>query len=244
VSSRRRASLVVALGVAALAGTSLAAMVATSELLVESFGRPVSGRLEPSPPDLSRPDVIQVEPPGRARATVPPGRSRTAAEPPPRRGSGARPTADRGQTSEAAGSVVVAVQRRPARQEQVAARTPVLEEPAAPRPVRPAPERPVRHEPTRPPRHRPCRRPHRHRPHRPHRREGVGSPSAPHPARPGPADPAGNPGGGSPCPDRPSPDHPRHDRHRRAKRDHDQGHHRHRHCHRHHNPDRRAASRG
>ena len=33
----------VALGVASLAATSLAAMVATSELLVESFGRPVPG---------------------------------------------------------------------------------------------------------------------------------------------------------------------------------------------------------
>jgi hypothetical protein len=38
VSSRRNTSLVVALGVASLAATSLAAMVATSELLVESFG--------------------------------------------------------------------------------------------------------------------------------------------------------------------------------------------------------------
>jgi hypothetical protein len=55
VSSRRKTSLVLALGVAALAGTSLAAMVATSELLVESFGRPVSGRLDPPLPDLGRP---------------------------------------------------------------------------------------------------------------------------------------------------------------------------------------------
>ena len=63
MSSRRNTSLVVALGVAALAGTSLAAMVAASELLVESFGRPVSGRLDPPVPDLGRPKVIQVGPP-------------------------------------------------------------------------------------------------------------------------------------------------------------------------------------
>jgi hypothetical protein len=55
VSSRRDTSLVVALGVAALAGISLAAMVATSELLVESFGRPVSGRLDPPVPTSAAP---------------------------------------------------------------------------------------------------------------------------------------------------------------------------------------------
>ena len=68
MSSRRSTSLVVALGVAALAGTSLAAMVATSELLVESFGRPVSGRRDPPLPDLGRPKFIQVEPPEPGRA--------------------------------------------------------------------------------------------------------------------------------------------------------------------------------
>jgi hypothetical protein len=63
VSSRRNATVVVALGVASLAATSLAAMVATSELLAESFDRPVSDRLDPPLPDLGRPGVIQVEPP-------------------------------------------------------------------------------------------------------------------------------------------------------------------------------------
>ena len=108
MSSRRSTSLVVALGVAALAGTSLAAMVATSELLVESFGRPVSGRLDPPLPDLGRPKVIQVEPPEPGRAGRPGGRSGAAeGGPPPRRRSpaGAGPEADRG-------GVVVAVQRR------------------------------------------------------------------------------------------------------------------------------------
>jgi hypothetical protein len=55
VSSRHNASLVVALGVASLAATSLAAMVATSELLVESFGRPVPERLDPPFPGLRPP---------------------------------------------------------------------------------------------------------------------------------------------------------------------------------------------
>jgi len=42
VSSRRNASLVVAVGVASLAATSFAAMVATSELLAESISHPVA----------------------------------------------------------------------------------------------------------------------------------------------------------------------------------------------------------
>ena len=77
--SRRNTSLVVALGVAALAGTSLAAMVATSELLVESFGRPVSGRLDPPVPDLGPQGH-----PGRAAGT----RAGRAAGPPARRSRG------------------------------------------------------------------------------------------------------------------------------------------------------------
>ncbi|HYN17744.1 MAG TPA: hypothetical protein VEY96_06650, partial [Actinomycetes bacterium] len=62
MSSRRNASVVVALGVASLAATSLAAMVATSELLVGSFDYPVSGPLDPPVPSLGRPGVLQVEP--------------------------------------------------------------------------------------------------------------------------------------------------------------------------------------
>ena len=128
MSSRRNASLVIALGVGALAATSLAAMVATSELLVESFGRPVSDRLEPPAPDLGRPGVIQVEPPGRGRGQAPGGRSPApAAGPSLRRGSAPRPPAAGAAGPEAAGGgVVVAVQRRPARQEAVAVRSPVL----------------------------------------------------------------------------------------------------------------------
>jgi hypothetical protein len=157
VSSRRNASLLIALGVGSLAATSLAAMVATSELLVESFGRPVSDRLEPPAPDLGRPGVIQVEPPQPGRGK-PGGRSRApAGEPSPRRGSVPRPQTGGGAGPEAAGGVVVvAVQRRPTRQERVAVQSPVLEEPAAappsPRPLRPDRPRPARPGPTRPPR--------------------------------------------------------------------------------------------
>jgi len=157
VSSRRSASLLIALGVGSLAATSLAAMVATGELLVESFGRPVSDRLEPPAPDLGRPGVIQVEPPRPGRGK-PGGRSRApAGEPPPRSGSVPRPQTGGGAgPGAAAGVVVVAAQRRPARQERVAVRSPVLEEPAAapsfPRPVRPDRPRPGRPGPTRRPR--------------------------------------------------------------------------------------------
>jgi hypothetical protein len=246
VSTRRNASLVIALGVGALAATSLAAMVATSELLTESFGRPVSDRLEPSAnPDLGRPDVIQVEPPERSRGSVPAGRSRQpAAAPPPRRGPTPGP--------HAGGSVVVAVQWRPARQKPVAV-LPVPEEPAsppAPRPVRPSRPRPAWHRPARPPR--PGRRGAGHRPHR-HRGSRV-----PDPGGPRPADPAGEPGGGSPCPDRPrrdgerrgsddpdrrGRDHRRSWHHRHDQRgDRDPGQHQHRHCH-HNHADQRGATR-
>jgi hypothetical protein len=174
VSSRRNASLVVALGVGALAATSLAAMVATSELLAESFGRPLPGRLEPSAPDLGRPDVIQVEPPERGRGK-PPGRrsDAAAAGAPPRRrhAPGSRPEAARAGTHAEAGGggVVVAAWRPPAREDRVAVPGPALEEPALPpalRPVRPSHPGP---EPTRPPRsHEPCP----HRPQRDHDRRG------------------------------------------------------------------------
>jgi hypothetical protein len=58
VSSRRNASLVVALGVASLAATSLAAMVATGELPVESFDYPVSGPVDPPVPNVGRAGVF------------------------------------------------------------------------------------------------------------------------------------------------------------------------------------------
>jgi hypothetical protein len=207
VSSRRSTSLVVALGVAALAGTSLAAMVATSELLVESFGRPVSGRLDPPLPDLGRPKVIQVEPPEPGRVGRPGGRSGAAeGGPPPRRRSpaGAGPEPDRG-------GVVVAVQRRPARQERVAVRELAIDRPPAPA-TRPGPEPAER--PRRPRHTRPWKRwtgP------RPHHHPRVRVPVEPH--RPRPADPGG-PGGGSPCLDH----HRRHGDHHRRDWDGPRGH--------------------
>jgi hypothetical protein len=209
VSSRRKTSLVVALGVAALAGTSLAAMVATSELLVESFGRPVSGRLDPPLPDLGRPKVIQVEPPEPGRVGRPGGRSGAAeGGPPPRRRrspAGLGPEADRS-------AVVVAVQRRPARQERVAVREPAVDRSATPA-TRPGPEPAER--PRRPRHPRPWKRWTGPEPHHHHPRVRV--PAAPEPHRPRPADPGDDPRGGSPCPGH----HRRHgDHHRR-----DQGRH-------------------
>jgi hypothetical protein len=110
VSPRRNASLVVALGVA-----SLAAMVATRELLVESFGRPVPERLDPPYPGLRSPEVIQVDPPERKRAKPPTDRARApAGAPPPRREPVTRPR--RGPAPEAGRAGVVGVgERRPAR---------------------------------------------------------------------------------------------------------------------------------
>ena len=75
-------------GVASLAATSLAAMVATSELLVESFDYPVSGPVDPPVPDLGRPGVLQVEPPRQGRVKPPlaaPGDPRPSRRRVPRR---------------------------------------------------------------------------------------------------------------------------------------------------------------
>jgi hypothetical protein len=221
VSSRRNASLVVALGVASLAATSLAAMVATSELLVESFDYPVSGPVDPPVPNLGRPGVLQVEPPRQGRAKSPPGRSRepaTEPAPPPRtagRRHGGGAPADDGRAG-----VVVATQRRPARQEPVASRQPAADRHPprpAPRPVLPPRPRPAHPEPAWP--HRPRRRWTDHKPH-PARR--VPARPVARPVLPRPADPDGETGGGSPCPDRPhrveEQEQPGRDRH---LRDHD-----------------------
>jgi hypothetical protein len=217
VTSRRNASLVVALGVASLAATSLAAMVATSELLVESFDYPVSGPVDPPVPNLGWPGVLQVEPPRQGRAKSPPGRSREpSAEPAPRprRAGGDAPADDSG------AGVVVAVQRRPARQEPVASRRQAVDQHPtrpAPRPVLPPRPRPAHPEPASP--HRPRRRWTDHKP-RPARR--VPAKPVARPVLPRPVDPDGEPGGGSPCPDRPREveerDQPGRDRH---GRDHD-----------------------
>jgi hypothetical protein len=212
VSSRRNTPLVVALGVAALAGTSLAAMVATSELLVESFGRPVSDRLDPPLPDLGSPKVIQVEPPEPGRVGPPGGRSRPPkAAPPPRR----RSAAGSGRETDR-GGVVVAVQRRPARSERVAVRGVALDRPAppaAPPDLEPAERpRPRRHRHTRPRKRWIGPKPHHH----------PRIPVAPRPHTPRPAGPGDDPRGGSPCHDRPprDGDHHRWDR-RRHWRDRD-----------------------
>ena len=50
---------------------------------MESFGRPVTDRLDPPLPDVERPNVIQVEPPKPARAGPPGGRSRRPKAAPP-----------------------------------------------------------------------------------------------------------------------------------------------------------------
>ena len=224
MSSRRNASLVVALGVATLAATSLAAMVATSELLVESFDYPVSGPVDPPVPNLGRPGVLQVEPPRQGRAKPPPGRSREpAAEPAPR-----PPKADGGAPADdGRAGVILAVQRRPARQEPVASRRPAVDQ-HPPQPARgsvlPPRPRPTHPEPAWP--HRPRRRWTVHKP-RPAKR--VPARPVARPVRPRPADPDGEPGGGSPCPDRPrgveERDQPGRDRRRwdGDRRDRDEG---------------------
>ena len=204
--SRRDASLVVALGVASLAATSLAAMVATSELLVESFGRPVP-ELDPPFAGLGPPEVIQVDPPERKRAKPPPGRSRApAGGPPPRREPATRPPG--GPAPEAGRpGVVVVVERRPARRHRVIADRAPLDRPGSPEPTPPA-RRPVRRHHPRPPRPEPDRpaRPRKRRPdHKPHPPKHP-----PVPSQPRPADPPDDPSGGLPCPDRPRRDEHQH----------------------------------
>jgi hypothetical protein len=149
------------------------------------------------------------------RAKAPSGRSRQpAAEPAPRprgAGGGAAP-ADDGRAG-----VVVAVQRRPARQAPVASRPPAVERHPprpAPRPVLPPRPWPAHPEPAWP--HRPRRR---WTDHMPHPAKRVPAKPVARPVLPRPADPDGEPGGGSPCPDRPrrveERDRPGRDRHRR-----------------------------
>jgi hypothetical protein len=76
VSSRRSASVVVALAVASLAVTSLGAMVASSELLVEAVDRPARRRLDPLVLDLGSVGTIQAELPRDARPARPPAAHR------------------------------------------------------------------------------------------------------------------------------------------------------------------------
>jgi hypothetical protein len=235
VSSRRTASVVVALAVASLAATSLAAMLASSELLVESFDRRAPSRPDPQVPDLSTVGTIQDEPPKRERAGRPPGRSRTPATKPP---APQRQPATSQPVDHGGGGVVLATQRRPTRHGTIVARQPVLgppPPPPAPRPVRPPRPQPPQPEP-------PLRRWADRKRHLAGRvftppRSGGHRPRAHKPA-----DPDRHPGGRTPCPhprwdesergpqrdrhgwdqgrDRSSPDHPRRDEtERRPNRD-------------------------
>jgi hypothetical protein len=107
VSSRRSASVVVALAVASLAVTSMGAMVASSELLVEAVDRPARRRLDPLVLDLGSVGTIQAELPRDARPSRQPARRPPAADPPaPRRRqpAAAPPAADR---EEGGGRLVV-----------------------------------------------------------------------------------------------------------------------------------------
>jgi len=85
VSSRRSASVVIALAVASLAVTSMGAMVASSELLVEAVDRPARRRLDPLVLDLGSVGTIQAELPRDARPARPPARRPPPADPPPPR---------------------------------------------------------------------------------------------------------------------------------------------------------------
>jgi hypothetical protein len=205
VSSRRNASLVVAVGVASLAATSFTAMVATSELLTESITHPVPEGLDPPVPDLGRPGVIQVEPPERGRAKRPGGRSREPAAPPPRRRSATRRESGVAASGDGGhAGVITAVQRRPARQRPAVLRTPaagppVARTPSARPPARPTP-RPVRHPRQRADRPEPGSSPRPWR--RPPYQHKDGVPSPPRPDTPRTAGPESEPSGGSPCPGR------------------------------------------
>jgi hypothetical protein len=160
VSSRRSASIVIGLAVASLAVTSLGAMVASSELLVDAVDRPARRRLDPLVLDLGSIGTIQAELPRDARPPRPPARRPPAADPPPPRRPGpaaAPPAADREDGD--GGRAVVVAHTQVVR--KVVIRKPVFLPP--PRP--PAP---------RPPAHWPRRRwgaHHRHHhQHRHHRR--------------------------------------------------------------------------
>jgi hypothetical protein len=110
VSSRRSASIVVGLAVASLAVTSMGAMVASSELLVDAVDRPARRRLDPLVLDLGSVGTIQAELPRDGQPARPPARRPPAADPPapPRpQPSAAPPTAER--TDGDGGSLVVVV---------------------------------------------------------------------------------------------------------------------------------------
>jgi hypothetical protein len=139
VSSRRSASVVIALAVASLAVTSMGAMVASSELLVDAVDRPAGRRLDPLALDLGSVGTIQADLPRDAPAGRPPARRRPpAGDPPPRRReAAAAPAIDRDDDDD--GLVVVAHVKVVKVVRRVVVRKPVVQPPPRPRPSPPAP---------------------------------------------------------------------------------------------------------
>jgi hypothetical protein len=130
VSSRRSASVVIALAVASLAVTSMGAMVASSELLVEAVDRPARRRLDPLILDLGSVGTIQAELPRDARTGRPP-----AADPPPRRRDPAAPPASDREDDDGGLVVVAHIQVV----KKIVARKPVFRPPPLPPPLPPDP---------------------------------------------------------------------------------------------------------
>jgi hypothetical protein len=134
VSSRRSASVVIALAVASLAVTSMGAMVASSELLVEAVDRPAR-RLDPLVLDLGSVGTIQAELPKDARPARPPARRPPAADPPPprrRQPTAVPPAADR---EEGGGRLVVVAHIQVVK--RIVVRKPVFRPPPLPPPLPP-----------------------------------------------------------------------------------------------------------
>jgi hypothetical protein len=172
VSSRRSASVGIALAVASLAVTSMGAMVASSELLVDAVDRPAGRRLDPLVLDLGSVGTVQAELPRDEPAGRPPARRRPPGGDPParrREPAAAAPAVER--EDEDDGLVVVAHVKVVKR---IVVRRPVVQPPPRPRPSLPPPSlpRPSPPDPDPDPRPRwPRRRwaphPHQHRHHRP-----------------------------------------------------------------------------
>jgi len=132
VSSRRSASVVIALAVASLAVTSMGAMVASSELLVEAVDRPARRRLDPLVLDLGSVGTIQAELPRDARTGRPPARRPPPAAPPPprrREPAAAPPATDR---EDGDGGLVVVAHSQVVK--RVVVRKPVFRPPPLPLP--------------------------------------------------------------------------------------------------------------
>jgi len=132
VSSRRSASVVIALAVASLAVTSMGAMVASSELLVEAVDRPARHRLDPLVLDLGSVGTIQAELPRDARTGRPPARRPPPAAPPPprrREPAAAPPATDR---EDGDGGLVVVAHSQVVK--RVVVRKPVFRPPPLPLP--------------------------------------------------------------------------------------------------------------